>query len=51
MIPLDTETKYGKVAAVACFGGERYYFFVKAETTSMLPASVVEPEYEQDKEE
>jgi len=42
MIPLGTETPYGKVIAVGIINGERYYWFAEGLNLSMLPAVIVE---------
>ena len=44
MVPIDTPTQWGKVAAIRFADGERYYFLVdKHGMVSMMPACVVEP--------
>ena len=48
-IPLGTMIKeYGKVGAVACIQGERYYFMVRGNLVSMIPAFMLEERKEQD---
>jgi hypothetical protein len=46
MIPLGTNVKpYGKVSAVGCIQGERYYWLLSKEgVVSMIPADFLELE-------
>ena len=44
MLPLDSETDMGRVAAVGILSGERYYWLIdKHGVVSMMPADAVEP--------
>ena len=44
-LPLGTETRWGKIAAVGIIGGERYYWMVVDQyLVTMFPADVVEGE-------
>lgn len=46
IIPLGTQTKYGIIDAVGALSGERYYWMVdEYKCVSMMPASIVEPEF------
>jgi len=44
IVPIDTETQWGKVAMIRTIEKERYYFMIdKDGGISMMPADVVEP--------
>lgn len=42
MIRLGAKTKWGKVAAVAMIGGERYYFMCRRGEVAMIDAHTAE---------
>jgi hypothetical protein len=43
ILPLGTETKWGKIEMVGITGGERYYWMIdKHKVVSMIPALIVE---------
>jgi len=50
IIPLGTIVKpWGKVAAVGWTGGERYYWFIKDNSVSMIPWTVVMEQIKENK--
>ena len=49
LLALGSKTKWGKVVAVGWIG-ERYYWMIDKYGVSMMPASVVEPDYKLTKE-
>lgn len=42
MKDLGSKTQWGKIVAISMLNGERYYWMVKDEVVSMMPALVVE---------
>ena len=43
ILSLDSQTKWGRIAAIAWISGERYYFMIdKNGSVAMMPALVVE---------
>ncbi len=42
LIPLGTDTPWGRVCAIALLSGEHYYFMVKGNDVAMMPHDAVE---------
>lgn len=43
IVPLGTQTRWGKISAVGCTDGERYYMMVdKYGCVALMPGDVVE---------
>ena len=45
ILPIGTETPYGRIEAIGSLSGERYYWMIdKHKVVSMIPASILEEE-------
>lgn len=43
IIPIGTETRFGKISMIRTINGERYYYMVnKYDDVAMIPASTLE---------